>query len=386
VLIDPRYRPDTEYSGPPKSQFPGARTAISGHRYYNPTWGRFINRDPAGESGGVNLYGFCGNDGINGYDALGLDPGSVDGYGLDLSHDPIWEQNMIRDAINSAAHTPMGYQINPYDPDMNGNQEMQTENNPPASDSPGFLDYYSKTTTIDGVQYTATNDPNTIPSNANILFNGNAGSGLSNVNTEISDKLGSTLWGTTSIVLPTLFSPIKQGNVLVGESVSLGVIDTELNFSTASPMGNSQHDVSDYNESDFSATYGTTKETQWEALYYANRQYSDALQGGARIGESAPYIAASFALSFAAAPAIAVTVRAGQIAIPTVANDVAQMGYGVYNSSVLAAGSPFGQGTIEFTGEILGANGYGAMPVATFPAMTGAVAGAALEPLDWLSK
>jgi hypothetical protein len=43
-----------------------------GQRYYNPTWGRFINRDPAEETGGVNLYGFCENDGINRFDAGGM--------------------------------------------------------------------------------------------------------------------------------------------------------------------------------------------------------------------------------------------------------------------------------------------------------------------------
>jgi RHS repeat-associated protein len=45
-----------------------------GHRYYSPELGRFINRDPSEESGGLNLYGFCGNDGINRWDYLGLDP------------------------------------------------------------------------------------------------------------------------------------------------------------------------------------------------------------------------------------------------------------------------------------------------------------------------
>jgi RHS repeat-associated protein len=43
-----------------------------GHRYYSPSLGRFINRDPIAELGGLNLYGFCGNDAINGYDVLGL--------------------------------------------------------------------------------------------------------------------------------------------------------------------------------------------------------------------------------------------------------------------------------------------------------------------------
>jgi hypothetical protein len=31
-------------------------------RYYNPTTGRWISRDPIGEEGGLNLYGFVGID------------------------------------------------------------------------------------------------------------------------------------------------------------------------------------------------------------------------------------------------------------------------------------------------------------------------------------
>lgn len=54
-----------------KTQFPGSDIAISGHRYYDPHNGRFINRDPIEEQGGLNLYGFCGNNGINRYDVLG---------------------------------------------------------------------------------------------------------------------------------------------------------------------------------------------------------------------------------------------------------------------------------------------------------------------------
>ena len=43
-----------------------------GLRYYNSTTGRFINRDPIGEAGGQNLYGFVQNDPINNWDYLGL--------------------------------------------------------------------------------------------------------------------------------------------------------------------------------------------------------------------------------------------------------------------------------------------------------------------------
>jgi RHS repeat-associated protein len=45
-----------------------------GLRYYSPSLGRFLNRDPIEEKGGLNLYGFCGNNGVNRWDYLGMDP------------------------------------------------------------------------------------------------------------------------------------------------------------------------------------------------------------------------------------------------------------------------------------------------------------------------
>jgi len=44
-----------------------------GNRFYSPTLGRFLNRDPIEEAGGINLYGFVNNDPANGYDVLGYD-------------------------------------------------------------------------------------------------------------------------------------------------------------------------------------------------------------------------------------------------------------------------------------------------------------------------
>ena len=43
-----------------------------GYRYYDPKNGRWPSRDPIEESGGVNLYGFVGNDGFNKIDPVGL--------------------------------------------------------------------------------------------------------------------------------------------------------------------------------------------------------------------------------------------------------------------------------------------------------------------------
>lgn len=57
-----------------KAQFRDAETGWYnyGFRYYVPLLGRWPSRDPIQESGGVNLYGFVGNNGVNWADILGL--------------------------------------------------------------------------------------------------------------------------------------------------------------------------------------------------------------------------------------------------------------------------------------------------------------------------
>jgi len=55
-------------------QFEDAETGWQnyGYRFYVPMLGGWINRDPIEEDGGVNLYGFVSNDGINSSDYLGM--------------------------------------------------------------------------------------------------------------------------------------------------------------------------------------------------------------------------------------------------------------------------------------------------------------------------
>ena len=43
---------------------------------YDPTIGRWLARDPIGEDGGINLYGYVGNGPFNYRDTLGLSPQS----------------------------------------------------------------------------------------------------------------------------------------------------------------------------------------------------------------------------------------------------------------------------------------------------------------------
>jgi len=55
----------------PASEVP-VQVSEYGFRYYDPGTGRWPNRDPLGENGGRNLYGFVQNNTLNIIDILGL--------------------------------------------------------------------------------------------------------------------------------------------------------------------------------------------------------------------------------------------------------------------------------------------------------------------------
>jgi RHS repeat-associated protein len=48
------------------------------YRYLHPNLGRWLNRDPIEEQGGLNLYAFVGNDPVNHWDYFGLRPSACD--------------------------------------------------------------------------------------------------------------------------------------------------------------------------------------------------------------------------------------------------------------------------------------------------------------------
>jgi RHS repeat-associated protein len=62
----PRFRFSTKYTDSESG------LVYYGFRSYSPELGRWVNRDPIEERGGVNLYGMVGNNAVNRWDVLGL--------------------------------------------------------------------------------------------------------------------------------------------------------------------------------------------------------------------------------------------------------------------------------------------------------------------------
>jgi RHS repeat-associated protein len=67
-----RQKPSNPGEKSPENGDFGPCVTYYGYRWYDPVTGRWPSRDPIEEEGGINLYGFVGNDGLNWVDSLGL--------------------------------------------------------------------------------------------------------------------------------------------------------------------------------------------------------------------------------------------------------------------------------------------------------------------------
>jgi hypothetical protein len=79
------------------------------YRYYDPLTGRWPSRDPIEEEGGVNLYGFVGNDVMQKWDILGQNlPIRYRVWTCTCTIEYICRENLDPDALCSGPHTGTG--------------------------------------------------------------------------------------------------------------------------------------------------------------------------------------------------------------------------------------------------------------------------------------
>jgi RHS repeat-associated protein len=64
---------------------------VLGYRSYDPTTCRFVNRDPTGVRGGVNLYEYVNNEPISSHDATGLYEGQGGDFGFGCAFGVAWQ-------------------------------------------------------------------------------------------------------------------------------------------------------------------------------------------------------------------------------------------------------------------------------------------------------
>lgn len=90
-----------------------------GYRYYMSEFGRWLNRDPIGEQGGVNLYGFVANEPVGRIDRLGHLLIAIDGTAMRrylstalLTRSNRWRSH-VRNFANDYNDGPAGYWFGP---------------------------------------------------------------------------------------------------------------------------------------------------------------------------------------------------------------------------------------------------------------------------------
>jgi RHS repeat-associated protein len=82
-----------------------------GYRYYDPVTGRWPSRDPIGEQGGINLYGFVYNNSHSWIDILGREPVPTLRIEFRLDSTVPREQNMRRDIMLNSQLSTLGQHI-----------------------------------------------------------------------------------------------------------------------------------------------------------------------------------------------------------------------------------------------------------------------------------
>jgi RHS repeat-associated protein len=103
----------------PKTQAFEGVVMYYGYRFYDPETGRWPSRDPIGEQGGLNLYGFVGNRSTGWIDILGLDWLEYTGEKINLYAGALGDKTKLIKSCASTSGMP-GFQ----DKDKTGKREL----------------------------------------------------------------------------------------------------------------------------------------------------------------------------------------------------------------------------------------------------------------------
>jgi RHS repeat-associated protein len=130
-----------------------------GYRYYSPELGRWLNRDPIGENGGVNLYAMVGNNAVGRWDKLGLICGiSMRRFNqLGSTWDNLTAHQFIHaspTADNGGATGNVGFYPDPGNPGYGTwrDEDAVSDGTPgrPSPDDPRYVDQYETELDKDG--------------------------------------------------------------------------------------------------------------------------------------------------------------------------------------------------------------------------------------------
>ena len=92
---------DPELGCTSETPYPRFAGYEAGFRFYTPSLGRWLSRDPVGEEGGAAVYGFVGDDPANRVDMFGL-------WGADV-HNDLTRRWAIQSQFNALAAVAVGY-------------------------------------------------------------------------------------------------------------------------------------------------------------------------------------------------------------------------------------------------------------------------------------
>jgi RHS repeat-associated protein len=110
------------------------------YRYYDPNLQRWLNRDPIQEAGGINLYGFVGNNPINFVDPYGLAPwySWLNPFSYSSGYAQYQGQQALQSQLNAAGYgSPQEFQL--ANPTWNGNGSTQTAGDAGATQAAGSV-------------------------------------------------------------------------------------------------------------------------------------------------------------------------------------------------------------------------------------------------------